>query len=119
MAKFKHHVFICTNERDESASRPSCGKKGNKLKDAFKDAIKDAGLKHSVRANASGCLDQCEHGPTIVVYPEAVWYGFVHVSDVQEIVSEHLVKGRPVTRLQLQDSCLNTEHCPHRPEKKK
>jgi len=119
MAKFKHHVFICTNERDDSASRPSCGKKGNKLKDAFKDAIKDAGLKHSVRANISGCLDQCEHGPMVVVYPEAVWYGFVRVSDVQEIVSEHLAKGRPIARLQLQDSCLNTEHCPHRSEKKK
>jgi len=118
MPKFKHHVFICTNERDDSAARPSCGKKGSKLKDAFKDAIKDAGLKHSVRANTSACLDQCEHGPTIVVYPEAVWYGFVKIDDVQEIVSEHLLKGNPVMRLQLADSCLNTDHCPHQKKKK-
>ena len=115
MPEFKHHLFICTNEREDSANRPSCLPKGSKkLKAAFKDAIKDAGLKHSVRANESGCLDQCEHGPVVVVYPEAVWYGFVKESDVAEIVAEHLVHGRPVERLRLASTCLNTDHCPHR-----
>ena len=119
MPEFKHHLFICTNERDESASRPSCLPHGSKkLKAAFKDAIKDAGLKHLVRANESGCLDQCEHGPTVVVYPEAVWYGFVRLEDVNEIVNEHLVHGRPVERLRLPSTCLNTEHCPHKPAPK-
>jgi (2Fe-2S) ferredoxin len=116
LAKFKHHLFICVNERDESAPRPSCGHSGGKkLKSAFKDAVKDAGLKGQVRANELGCLDQCEHGPVVVVYPDAVWYGFVHVKDVEEIVSEHLVHGRPVERLKLADTCLNTESCPHKP----
>jgi (2Fe-2S) ferredoxin len=69
------------------------------LKSAFKDAIKDAGLKHHIRANESGCLDQCEHGPVVVVYPEAIWYGFVGVKDVQEIVNEQFLHGRPVERL--------------------
>jgi (2Fe-2S) ferredoxin len=116
LAKFRHHLFICTNERDKDAARPSCGGEGGgKLKGAFKDAIKDAGLKGAVRANESGCLDQCEHGPVVVVYPEAVWYGFVHMKDVQEIVEEHLVHGRPVKRLMLAESCLNTERCPHKP----
>ena len=116
MPKFEHHVFICTNERDECASRPSCGPSGGKkLKSAFKDALKEAGLKHKVRANEAGCLDQCEHGPTVVVYPEAVWYGFVQLKDVDEIVQEHLVHGRPVERLRLTDGCLNTETCPHKP----
>ena len=106
---------MCTNERDESASRTSCRPKGAKaLKDEFKDAIKEAGLKHRVRANEAGCLDQCEHGPVVVVYPEAVWYGFVRESDVAEIVREHLLGGRPVDRLRLKETCLNTEHCPHR-----
>jgi (2Fe-2S) ferredoxin len=118
MAKFEHHVFICTNQRDESASRPSCGHSGSKkLKDAFKDALKSAGLKGKVRANESGCLDQCEHGPVVVVYPEAVWYGFVKVKDVQAIVEEHLVGGQPVERLRLPDSCLNTDKCPHQKQK--
>lgn len=116
MPKFDRHIFICTNERDESASRPSCLPNGSKkLKAAFKDAIKEAGLKHHIRANESGCLDQCEHGPVVVIYPEAVWYGFVDVKDVKEIVSEHLLHGRSVERLRLPDSCLNTERCPHKP----
>ena len=116
LAKFKHHLFICTNERDESASRPSCTNEGSKkLKSAFKDAVKEAGLKGQVRANELGCLDQCEHGPTVVVYPDAVWYGFVKTKDVQEIVDEHLIGGRPVERLRLPEGCLNTAACPHRP----
>jgi len=120
LAKFKHHLFICVNERDESAPRPSCGNSGSKkLKSAFKDAVNDAGLKGQVRANELGCLDQCEHGPVVVVYPDAVWYGFVHVKDVEEIVSEHLVYGRPVERLRLADTCLNTESCPHKPMPKR
>ena len=115
MPLFEHHVFICTNERDESASRPSCLPQGSKkLKGAFKDAIKDAGLKHKVRANESGCLDQCEHGPVVVVYPEAVWYGNVHARDVEEIVREHLVGGNPVERLRLAPGCINSEQCPHK-----
>ncbi len=59
-------------------------------------------------------LDQCEHGPVIVVYPEAVWYGFVQPKDVDEIVEEHLIHGRPVERLRLAQGCLNTKECPHR-----
>src|SRR5215469_3722820 len=72
---------------------------GRELKGVFKDAIKRAGLKGSVRANEAGCLDQCEHGPTVVVYPEAIWYGHVSVSDVGEIVQSHIVDNRPVERL--------------------
>jgi (2Fe-2S) ferredoxin len=62
---------------------------------------KAAGLGGKVRINKSGCLDQCEHGPTVVVYPEAVWYGNVKPEDAAEIVEEHLVGGRPVERLRL------------------
>jgi (2Fe-2S) ferredoxin len=64
--------------------------------------------------NKSGCLDQCEHGPTVVVYPEAVWYGNVQPEDAAEIVTEHLVGGRPVERLRLAEECVNTKSCPHR-----
>ena len=120
MPEFEHHLFICTNERDPDASRPSClPRGGKKLKSALKDAIKHAGLKHRVRANESGCLDQCEHGPVVVVYPEAVWYGFVRLGDVDEIVSSHLIHGRPVERLRLPSACINTEHCPHKNAQKR
>ena len=115
MANYEHHVFVCENEREKHAARPSCAREdGKKLRGALKDAVKAAGLKRTVRVNSSGCLDQCEHAAVMVVYPEAVWYGFVSVDDVKEIVSEHLVGGRPVERLRLAPGCVNTDHCPHR-----
>jgi (2Fe-2S) ferredoxin len=119
VAKFEHHLFICTNERDKDAARPSCARSDStELKPAFKEAIKEAGLKGKVRVNETACLDQCEHGPTLVVYPDAVWYGFVDATDVEEIVNEHLLHGRPVERLRLADTCLNTERCQHKPRSK-
>jgi (2Fe-2S) ferredoxin len=75
--------------------------------------VKAAGLGNSVRINKSGCLDQCEHGATVVVYPEAIWYGQVLPEDAAEIVQEHLVNGRPVERLRLADECINAKSCPH------
>ena len=68
-----------------------------------------ARTKGKVRANQSGCLDQCEHGPNLVVYPDAVWYGRVTLDDVDEIIESHIVGGKPVERLTLPDSCLNTD----------
>ena len=88
---------------------------GGELHKLFKEAIGAAGLKATVRANKAGCLDQCEHGPTVVIYPEAVWYGFVRPEDVAEIVQEHVANGRPVERLRLPESCVNTASCPHKP----
>jgi (2Fe-2S) ferredoxin len=115
LPKFERHVFICTNQREPGAGRPSCTSDGKgPLHSLFKDEIRAAGLGNSVRANKSGCLDQCEHGPTVVVYPDAVWYGFVQPGDVKEIVQQHLVGGHPVERLILADACLNTPSCPHR-----
>ncbi len=116
MAKFEHHVFVCTNFREPGSPRGSCTTDGKSdLLPLFQGKVKEAGVKAVVRANKSGCLDQCEHGPTVVVYPEAVWYGFVTAADVDEIVQSHLVNGRPVERLVLADSCINTATCPHKP----
>lgn len=97
--RFKRHVFICTNQRAEGA-RPSCGENcGMELVAAFKKELKDNGLAASVRAQRTGCLDACEHGPSMVVYPEGVFYGRVTKEDVPEIVREHLLYGQPVERL--------------------
>ena len=57
-----------------------------------------------MRANKSGCLDQCEHGPTVVVYPDAVWYGRVTEADIDEIIERHIIGGEPVARLRLPTS---------------
>lgn len=88
------------NERDSSASRPSCrGEGAKKLKDELKDAVKTAGLKKQVRVLETSCMDQCEHAAVCVVYPDNVWYSFTKLRDVGEIVDEHLIGGIPVERL--------------------
>jgi len=94
MVPFEKHVFVCT-------SGSHCPVDGTALEihARLKTLVKDAGLKVSIRINNSGCLDQCGHGPMIVVYPENVWYGNLGLQDVDTIFSEHLVEGRPVERL--------------------
>lgn len=100
MAGFKRHVFVCLNERDPADPRGSCKHRGaEEIFAAMKDGAKQAGLKGEVRINRAGCLDHCEHGPTVVVYPEAVWYHVPSVEDAQEIVQSHVVDGKVVERL--------------------
>ncbi|MEX1189916.1 MAG: (2Fe-2S) ferredoxin domain-containing protein [Bacteroidia bacterium] len=100
--KYEKHLFICTNQRPENAPRPSCGEQhGLALVAAFKKAIKDKHLDMPIRAQRAGCLDLCEQGPTVVVYPEGVFYGNVQLEDVQEIVDQHIALGNPVERLRL------------------
>ncbi|MGE0815298.1 MAG: ferredoxin [Vicinamibacterales bacterium] len=118
MPPFERHVFVCGNQRAEGHPRGCCDPAGGEaLHKRFKQAIADRGLQRRVRANRAGCLDQCEHGPTVVVYPEAVWYGGVSAADVDEIVETHLVGGTPVARLQLADACVNTGACAHKPRR--
>jgi (2Fe-2S) ferredoxin len=115
LALFEHHVFVCQNVRPEGAPRPSCTHDGKSdLLPQLQQFVKAAGLSTVIRVNKAGCLDQCEHGPTVVVYPDAVWYGRVQPEDAAEIVNEHLLGGRPVERLRLADTCVNTKSCPHR-----
>jgi (2Fe-2S) ferredoxin len=119
MPKFQKHIFVCGNQRPAGHPRGSCDPLAEaKLQKLFKQKLAERAIKGRVRANQAGCLDQCEHGPTVVVYPEAVWYGSVSEADVDEIVESHIVGGMPVERLRLADSCLNTESCEHRPAKK-
>ena len=115
MPKFVKHIFVCGNQRPEGHPRGSCDPLAQgKLQKLFKQKLAERGLKGHVRANQAGCLDQCEHGPNLVVYPDAVWYGFVTEADVDEIIDSHIVGGKPVERLRLADSCLNTNDCEHR-----
>jgi len=96
---YQKHIFICTNQRPEG-SRVCCGEQhGLSLVAAFKKAIKDRGLNTEIRAQRAGCFDVCERGPSVVVYPEGIFYGKVQLSDVEEIVHEHLENNRIVERL--------------------
>jgi (2Fe-2S) ferredoxin len=92
---FEKHVFVCTGG-DWCATVDG---DGLGVHARLKKAVKAAGLNVRVRVNHSGCLDQCGFGPMVVVYPENVWYWGVQPGDVDEIVREHLVGGRPVQRL--------------------
>jgi len=115
VAAYTHHVFVCHNSRPAGAPRQSCTVDGKSdLHTQLKQLTQAAGLDTSIRINKAGCLDQCEHGPVVVVYPEGVWYGNVQPSDAAVIVSEHLTSGHPVERLRLNDECLNSKNCPHR-----
>jgi (2Fe-2S) ferredoxin len=102
MPYFERHVFVCTNVRELDNPKGSCSRRGgDAVRERFKQELHDRGLKARFRANAAGCLDQCAHGCTVVVYPEQVWYGKVTPDDVPEIVEKHLLAGEPVERLLL------------------
>lgn len=112
---FEHHLFVCHNVRPDGAPRPSCTRDGKSdLAGELQQLVKARGLAGRVRINKAGCLDQCEHGPMVVVYPAGVWYGNVQPADAAAIVDQHLVGGAPVERLRLAEGCLNAKECPHR-----
>jgi (2Fe-2S) ferredoxin len=101
MSFFKHHIFCCTNQREPGAPRECCANKNaSELRDYMKNRVKELGLR-KVRVNNSGCLDRCELGPCIVVYPEGVWYRCSTKEEVDLIITEHLQGGTPVASLRL------------------
>ena len=71
----------------------------------MKAEVKRRGLKGVIRANAAGCLDQCEKGTTLVIYPQNVWYGGVTQADIPEIM-DALEAGKVVDRLVIPDAEL-------------
>ncbi len=104
MPSFRRHIFVCVNERAPGSARGCCKEKGGeKVRAAFKSEVAQRGLNGVVRANKAGCLDQCEAGVTVCVYPEQVWYGGVTAEDVPEIMEKHILGGEYVTRLMLPD----------------
>lgn len=117
MPEFQHHIFICENLRNDDHPRGSCGKMGSKsIRDHLKSAItqhKDA-IASPVRVNTAGCLDQCEHGPVAVIYPQNIWYGNIRAEDCARIVSETILKGIVLEDLKISSDCLNNSQCPHR-----
>ena len=98
---YEAHVFCCTNKRPAGHPRGCCSDKGSEgLRDYMKDRARALGLK-KVRINNSGCLDRCELGPTVVIYPEGVWYSVTNQQDIDEVLQTHLVEGGRVERLML------------------
>lgn len=96
----QRHVLVCVNERPVGG-KPSCGARGGPA--VFAALLRAVGREESlwgkVAVTGCGCLGPCFEGPTLVVYPEGVWYAGVAPADAEEITREHLVGGRPVERL--------------------
>ena len=98
---YRAHVFVCCNRRPEGHRRGSCAARGSEaLRDYMKARAKELGVA-GVRVNMAGCLDRCEFGPTMVIYPEGVWYRPETREDMDEILTVHLQGGGRVRRLML------------------
>jgi (2Fe-2S) ferredoxin len=102
MAFYRYHVFFCTNQRDPGEE--CCANfDAKRLRDYVKQRCKELRIHQEgqVRINNAGCLGRCELGPTMVVYPDGVWYTYVDEKDLDEIIHEHLQNGRVVQRLRI------------------
>ena len=104
---FDAHVFCCINERPEGHERGCCKAGGSeKLQNYMKAKMKALDLAgktggRKIRINKSLCLDRCELGPVMVIYPEGVWYKYTSTGDVDEILETHILGGGRVARLML------------------
>ena len=98
---FNHHIFCCTNRREAGHTRGCCAEKGaEELRDYMKLKLKELGIPKA-RVNQAGCLDRCELGPCIVIYPEGIWYSPKTKEDIDTIIDGHIVGGKVVERLRL------------------
>jgi (2Fe-2S) ferredoxin len=102
MSHYRRHVFFCCNQREPPEKCCADGGAAD-MQQYAKGRIKALGLNGAgqVRINKAGCLDRCEEGPVLVVYPEAVWYTYVDREDVDEIIDRHIVGGEIVARLKI------------------
>jgi len=90
---FQAHIFVCCNRRPDGHKRGSCAASGSEaLRDYMKVRVKELGLPE-VRVNMAGCLDRCELGPAMVIYPEGVWYSVRTTADIDAVLEQHLVEG--------------------------
>lgn len=95
------HVFVCTNRRPDGHSKGSCAARGSeRLRDYMKARAKELGIGR-VRINGAACLDRCERGPAIVVYPEGIWYTVRSEQDVDAVLQDHLQKHGRATALMM------------------
>ena len=109
VARFTHHIFVCSNRRSCDHPRGCCDPEGgDQLRGALKAELKKRGMTPAVRANSAGCLDQCELGPVVVVYPQAVWYGGVSKDDVGRLV-DAIENDEILEDLLIADEMLNTK----------
>ncbi len=98
---FAAHIFVCCNRRPDGHARGSCAAKGSEaLRDYMKARVKELAIPNA-RVNTAGCLDRCELGPCVVIYPAGVWYRLESRADVDAMLHAHLVDGGRARSLML------------------
>jgi len=114
MEPFRHHVFICTQEKAEGVTSCS-GNRSLRVLQALERELITQGVDQEVQVTTCGCLGMCDDGPMMVTYPEGVWYRKIQEEDVPEIVSCHLRSGLIVSRLACSDlAAMKAEATEHR-----
>ena len=106
MSYYQHHLFFCNNQRAPGA-RTCCNDKGaTQARDHAKARIAQLRLNQpgKVRVNQAGCMERCEEGPCLAIYPQGVWYTYRSTADIEEIIERHIVGGQIVERLRLPDT---------------
>jgi len=101
---YRLHLFVCTNERPEGHPRGSCARAGAEdLLGYLKTQLIKRKVTAGVRAQKAGCLDRCELGPVLVVYPESTWYAVTSKTDIDQIIDQHVIGGQVVASLALRN----------------
>jgi (2Fe-2S) ferredoxin len=102
----RKRIFVCVQNRPIGHPRGSCqSRSGGLVYQTFLDELSaHAGVGYQL--TSTGCLGPCASGASVLVYPEGILYGRVTPGDVPEIVQQHLVAGRPVARLVVEDTSL-------------
>ena len=112
---YQRHIFMCTNVRPEGHPRGCCMARAaamggvEKVRGYAREKARQLGIE-GIRLNAAGCLDRCEYGPNMVIYPEGVWYRYESTQDIDEILETHVKNGGRVERLMLQPDQLPPKH---------
>jgi (2Fe-2S) ferredoxin len=87
---YRQMIYVCTNVRPEG-DKPCCSLRGSeKILEALKEEVKKRGLKGQVRALKSGCMDLCEKGPNVMIFPEGLLYSGVTLQDIPTLVEKYL-----------------------------
>lgn len=97
---YSRHIFVCIN--DKNGNPKCCGSKGSDtLRSHMVNRIKDLGLLGygKIRVTRAGCMARCLSGPSLVIYPDNVWYSPKEIADIDEIIDEHILNDRLVERL--------------------
>ena len=104
MSHYKKHIFICTNQKDPG--KKCCADSGGEpFVEQLKKRLQELGLHGpgQFRVSRSGCLGRCKLGPSLVIYPDGVWYTYSTFDDIEEIIHRHLIEGKRVEHLLMKE----------------